>query len=81
MLERPDAGDAGMPGMLAGRACEDAEDVGGDAGDCPGRSARHLQCFLKVGQRGIRSPSQGQGGWGCFGVQVFGPACVQVMYG
>ena len=36
--------------------------------------------FLKVGQRGIRSPPQGQGGRGCFGVQVFRrPACVQVM--
>ena len=39
-----------------------------------GGFARYLQCCLKVGQRGIRSPSQGQGGRGCFGVQVFGPA-------
>ena len=70
MLERPDAGNAGDSGDAVD---EDAEDVGGDAGDCPGQFARYLQCFLKVGQR---SPSQGQGGRGCFGVQVFGPACV-----
>ena len=63
MLERPDAGDAGN--------AEDAEDVGGDA--------TVFTVFLKVGQRGVRSLSQGQGGPGCFGVQVFGPACVQVM--
>ena len=58
---------------------QDAEDVVGNAGDCPARFAWYLRCLLKVGQRGIRSPSQGQGGRGCFGVQVFGPACVQVM--
>ena len=68
-----------MQECRAGKVCGDAKDVGGDAGDCPGRFSQYLQCFLKVGQRGIRSPSQGQGGRGCFGVQVFGPACVQVM--
>ena len=31
MLERPDAGDAGSADD-AGGVCEDAEDVGGDAG-------------------------------------------------
>ena len=70
MLERPDVGDAGNAGD-AGEVCEDAEDVGGDGGDCLGRFARYLQFCLKVGQRGISSPSQGQGGRGCFGVQVF----------
>ena len=75
MLERPDAGDVG----IAGDAGRMQRMLAGDAGDCPGRFAGSLQCFLKVGQRGIRSPSQGQGGRGCFGVQVFGPACVQVM--
>ena len=29
----------------------------------------NLQCFLKVGQRGVRSPLQGHGCRGCFGVQ------------
>ena len=58
-----DAGDSGNAGD-AGEVCEDSEDVGGDAGDCPGRFARYLQCLLKVGQRGIRSPSRSQGGRG-----------------
>ena len=40
MLERPDAGAAGNA-EDAGEVCEDAEDVGGDAGDWPG----NLQCF------------------------------------
>ena len=48
-----DAGDAGAVG-------EDAEDVGGHEGDCQGRFARYLRCFLRVGQRGIKSQSQGQ---------------------
>ena len=81
-----DVSDAGTPRCWrrrhagdAGEVCEDAEDVGGDVGDGPGRFARYLQRFLKVGHGGIRSPSQGQGGRGMFGVQVFGLACVQVM--
>ena len=49
----------------AGEVGEDAEDVGGE-----------FTQFLKVGQRGIRSPSQSQRGRGCFGVQMFGLACV-----
>ena len=82
------ARDAGLPRYLrcrnagdAGEVGEDAEDVGGDAGDCQGRFARDLQCFLKAGQRGTRSLLQGQGCRGCFGVQMLGLACVQVMQG
>ena len=36
---------------------------------------------MKVGQRAITSLSQGQGCRGCFEVQMFELACVQVMQG
>ena len=49
-----DVRDAGTPRCWscrnagdAGKVCEDAEDVGGDAGDCPGRFAQYLQCFFE----------------------------------
>ena len=68
----------GTPGML-GNVCDDVHDVFRECWRLSGAICMAFTVFLKVGKRGIRSPSQGQGGRGCFGVQAFGPACVQVM--
>ena len=75
-MQGSDAGDAGdvrgpmlvmqgMPGMLAKFARMQRMLAG-----------MYLQCFVKVRQRGIRSPSQGQGGGDVLGSKCLGrPAC------
>ena len=50
---------------------------------CPlmGLICKVLTVLFKVGQRGIRSASQGQGCRGCFGAQLSGLACIRLMQG